>query len=161
MSVFKNTFSRALRVIPSDNADIPSFQDVTSGTNTSAVTNQLVNTSGDFINANVAVGDVVYNITDGTAATVVSVSSATVVVLNANIFAASEKNYIIYQESPQTGLGNPGCYLYVGAAGNVAVTTLGGDEIIFNAVPVGTVLPVQVSKLKSTGTTATLVNALW
>jgi hypothetical protein len=41
------------------------------------------------------------------------------------------------------------------------VTTLGGDEIIFNAVPVGTVLPVQVSKLKSTGTTATLVNALW
>jgi hypothetical protein len=161
MSVFKNTFSRALRVIPSDNADIPSFQDVTSGTNTSAVTNQLVNTSGNFINTNVAVGDVVYNITDGTAATVVSVSSATVVVLNANIFAASGKNYIIYQESPQTGLGNPGCYLYVGGAGNVAVTTLGGDEVTFNAVPVGTVLPVQVSKLKSTGTTATLVNALW
>jgi hypothetical protein len=161
MSVFKTTFSRALRVIPSDNADIPSFQDVTSGTNTSAVTNQLVNTSGDFINANVAVGDVVYNITDGTAATVVSVSSATVVVLNADIFSASEKNYIIYQESPQTGLGNPGCYLYVGGAGNVAVTTLGGDEVTFNAVPIGTVLPVQVSKLKSTGTTATLVNALW
>lgn len=163
MSVFKTTFSRALRVIPTDNADIPTPQVVTSGTNTSAVTNQLVNTSGDFVNANVAVGDVVYNITDGTAATVVSVSSATVVVLNANIFAASGKSYVIYQESPQSGLGNTGCFLFIGGAGNVAVTTIGGDEVTFNAVPVGTVLPVQVSKVKSSGsgTTATLINALW
>lgn len=161
MSVFKTTFSRALRVIPSDNAVIPSVQQVATGTNTSFVTNQLVNSAGNFVNLKVSVGDVVYNITDGTAATVVSVSSATVVVLNANIFTAISKTYIIYQQSAQTGFGNNGCFLFIGGAGNVAVTTIGGDDVIFNATPIGTVLPVQVLTLKATGTTATLINALW
>lgn len=161
MSVFKTTFTRALRVIPSDNAVVPSPQTVCSGTNTSAVTNQLVNSAGDFVNLNVAVGDVVYNTTDGTAATVVSVSSATVIVLNANIFTATAKTYVIYQQSAQTSYGNNGCYLFIGGAGNVAVTTIGGDDVIFNATPIGTVLPVQVLTVKSTGTTATLINALW
>jgi hypothetical protein len=163
MSVFKTTFTRALRVIPTDNAIVPSPQPVTSGTNTSAVANQLVNSAGDFVNTNVAVGDVVYNTTDGTAATVVSVSSATVVVLNADIFTATSKAYVIYQASPQTGSGNPGCFLYVGGAGNVKVTTIGQDVVTFTAVPVGTVLPVQVIKVHASGsgTTATLINALW
>ena len=163
MSVFKTTFSRALAVIPTDNANVPFPAPVGSGTNTSAVANQLVNTSGNFINLNVKTGDIVYNTTDGTAATVVSVTSATVVVLNANIFAATAKTYAIYQESPQTGFGNAGCYIYVGGAGNVAVTTIGGDEVTFNAVPIGTVLPVQVIRVKNSGsgTTATLINALW
>jgi len=163
MSVFKTTFTRALRVIPTDNAVIPSIQDISTGTNTSVVANQLVNSAGNFINLNVAVGDVVYNTTDGTAATVVSVTSATEVVLNANIFAATGKTYVIYQQSAQTGSGNTGCFLFVGGAGNVAVTTIGGDEVTFNAVPVGTILPVQVLRVKSSasGTTATLINALW
>jgi hypothetical protein len=84
-----------------------------------------------------------------------------VIVLNADIFAAAEKVYTIYQASPQTTIGNTGCNLYIGGAGNVKVTTIGGDIITFTAVPVGSVLPVQVIKLHSTGTTATLVNALW
>jgi len=163
MSVFKTTFSRALRVIPTDNSNVPYPAIVGSGTNTSAVANQLVNTSGNFINLNVKTGDIVYNTTDGTAATVVSVTSATVIVLNADIFGASGKAYTIYQASSQTTIGNTGCFLFIGGAGNVAVTTIGGDEITFNAVPVGTVLPVQVLKVKSSGsgTTATLINALW
>ena len=163
MSVFKTTFTRALRVIPTDNAVVPSPQTISTGTNTSAVANQLVNSAGNFVNLNVAVGDVVYNTTDGTAATVVSVSSATVVVLNADIFAATGKTYVIYQQSAQTSYGNHGCYLFIGGAGNVAVTTIGGDDVTFNAVPIGTVLPVQVLKVKSSGsgTTATLINALW
>jgi len=163
MSVFKTTFSRALRVIPTDNSNVPYPAIVGSGTNTSAVANQLVNTSGNFINLNVKTGDIVYNTTDGTAATVVSVTSATVIVLNADIFGASGKAYTIYQASSQTTIGNTGCFLFIGGAGNVAVTTIGGDDITFNAVPVGTVLPVQVLKVKSSGsgTTATLINALW
>jgi len=56
---------------------------------------------------------------------------------------------------------NNGCFLFIGGAGNVAVTTIGGDDVTFNAVPVGTILAVQVLKVKSTGTTATLINALW
>jgi len=161
MSVFKSQFSRALAVIKSDNANIPFPAEVKSGTNTSAVTDQLVDSAGDFINAGVKTGDIVYNTTDGLAATVVSVTSATVIVLNADIFAASAKAYIIYQASPQTTIGNQGCNLYIGGAGNVKVTTIGGDILTFTAPTVGQVLPVQVIKLHSTGTSATLVNALW
>jgi len=161
MSVFKSQFSRALAVIKSDNANIPFPAEVKSGTNTSAVTDQLVDSAGDFINAGVKTGDIVYNTTDGLAATVVSVTSATVIVLNADIFAASAKAYTIYQASPQTTIGNQGCNLYIGGAGNVKVTTIGGDIVTFTAPTVGQVLPVQVIKLHSTGTSATLVNALW
>ena len=161
MSVFKSQFSRALAVIKSDNANIPFPAEVKSGTNTSSVTDQLVDSAGDFINAGVKTGDIVYNTTDGLAATVVSVTSATVIVLNADIFAASSKAYTIYQASPQTTIGNQGCNLYIGGAGNVKVTTIGGDIVTFTAPTLGQVLPVQVIKLHSTGTSATLINALW
>ena len=161
MSVFKTTFSRALSVIPSDNAVIPSPYLIHTGVNTSVVTNKLITITGDFIFDNVAVGDVVYNISSSTAATVVTVDSQTQITLNANIFTTGGQTFRIYQQSIQTGIGNTGAFLYVGGAGNVAVTTIGGDDVIFNAVPIGTVLPVQVLKIKSTGTTATLINALW
>jgi hypothetical protein len=161
MSVFKSQFSRALEVIRSDNADIPFPNEIKSGTNTSAVTNQLVDSTGNFINLNVKTGDIVYNITDQTAATVVSVTSATVIVLNANIFAATAKSYIIYEASSQSTIGNRGCNLYIGGAGNVRVTTIGGDIVTFTATPVGQVLPVQVIKVHLAGTSATLIDALW
>lgn len=161
MSVFKTQFSRALAVIPTDNALVPFPAVVGSGTNTSAVANQLVNSAGNFVALNVATGDVVYNLTDSTAATVVSVTSATVVVLNADIFLASGKSYTIFQMSPQTSNGNTGCNLFVGGAGAVKVLTLGQDTITFSGVPIGTTLPIQVVKVFATGTTATLINALW
>jgi len=163
MSVFKSQFSRALAVIPTDNANVPYPATISTGTNTSVVANQLVNTTGNFVSLGVKTGDIVYNTTDGSAATVVSVTSATVLVLNADIFAATEKIYVVYQASPQSSNGNPGCNLYVGGAGNVTVTTIGQDIVTFTAVPLGTVLPVQVLKVHSvgSGTTATLINALW
>jgi hypothetical protein len=161
MSVFKSQFSRALEVIRSDNADIPFPADNSTGTNTSVVASSLVASAATFVTNNVATGDIVYNITDGTAATVVSVTSQTTLVLNANIFTATAKTFVVYTASPQTSIGNTGCNLYIGGAGNVRVTTIGGDIVTFTAVPVGSVLPVQVIKLHSTGTTATLVDALW
>lgn len=163
MSVFKSQFSRALAVIPTDNANVPYPATISTGTNTSVVANQLVNTTGNFVSLGVKTGDIVYNTTDGSAATVVSVTSATVLVLNADIFAATAKVYTLYQASPQSSNGNPGCNLYIGGAGNVTVTTIGQDIVTFTAVPLGTVLPVQVLKVHSvgSGTTATLINALW
>jgi len=163
MSVFKSQFSRALAVIPTDNANVPYPATISTGTNTSVVANQLVNTTGNFVSLGVKTGDIVYNTTDGSAATVVSVTSATVLVLNADIFGATAKVYTLYQASPQSSNGNPGCNLYIGGAGNVTVTTIGQDIVTFTAVPLGTVLPVQVLKVHSvgSGTTATLINALW
>lgn len=160
MSVFKTTFSRALRIIPSDNAVIPSPSLIHTGANTGVATNKLISIAADFIFDNIKTGDVVYDISAGTAATVVSVDSETQITLNANIFTTGGQSFKIYQQSPQTGIGNQGCFLYVGGAGNVTVTTIGGDDVTFNAVPVGTILYVQTLAVKAS-TTATLINALW
>jgi hypothetical protein len=52
--------------------------------------------------------------------------------------------------------------LYVGGAGDVAVSMAADDSsVTFSSVPAGTILPVRVKKVLSTGTTATLVVALW
>lgn len=161
MSVFKTTFTRALRAHPSDNANIAYPSVAESGTNTTATASKLIDSAATFITQNVKTGDVVHNDTDGTAATVVTVDSQTQLTLNANIFTATGKVYVVYAESSQSGMGNPGCFLYVGGAGNVSVITIGGDQITFNGIPAGTTLPIQVLKLRATGTTATLINALW
>ena len=50
--------------------------------------------------------------------------------------------------------------LYVGGAGDVAVTTVNGNVVTFSAVPAGTILPILVTKVMSTNTTATLLLAL-
>jgi hypothetical protein len=161
MSVFKNQFTRALRAHPSDNADIAYPNQIAGGTNTTATANKLINSAATFITNNVRTGDVVHNDTAGTAATVVSVDSETELTLNANIFPSTAQAYAVYAMSPQSSIGNPGCSLYVGGTGNVSVITIGGDQITFNGVPAGTTLPIQVRRLRATGTTATLVNGLW
>ena len=45
--------------------------------------------------------------------------------------------------------------IYVGGAGNVKVTTIGGDTVTFSGVLAGSVLPVRVKRVFSTDTTAT------
>ena len=161
MSVFKTTFSRALRAHPSDNANIAFPTVAESGTNTTATAFKLIDSAATFVTQNVKTGDVVHNDTDGTAATVLTVDSETELTLNANIFTATSKAYVVYAESPQSGIGNQGCFLYVGGTGNVSVVTIGGDIVTFAGVPAGTTLPIQVLKLRATNTSATLINALW
>lgn len=161
MSVQKIQANRALKVIPSDNCVIPMPYVTEAGRNTSVVANQLVDSSGTFVTLGVNVGDVVYNTTDGTAATVVNVINETSMTLNANIFLAINKDYIIYQASPQSGLVNPGCVLYIGGAGNVNLTTTGNDIITFVGFNTGQFVPVQALKVAATGTTATNIIALW
>lgn len=45
--------------------------------------------------------------------------------------------------------------VYVGGAGNVAVTTFNGENVTFVGLPAGSVIPVTVTRVWSTGTTAT------
>jgi hypothetical protein len=45
--------------------------------------------------------------------------------------------------------------IWVGTAGNVKVTTAQGTDVVFTSVPGGTVLPVQVARVWTTGTSAT------
>jgi hypothetical protein len=51
--------------------------------------------------------------------------------------------------------------LYIGAAGNVVVDMAYGTTITFVGVQAGTVLPVQVTRIYATGTTATSIVALY
>lgn len=45
--------------------------------------------------------------------------------------------------------------LFVGGSGNVTVITAYGTTVLFTGVTAGTVIPVEVSQVKATGTTAT------
>jgi hypothetical protein len=51
--------------------------------------------------------------------------------------------------------------LWVGGVGNVKVDLADGSTVTFTAVQAGTLLPVQVTKVYKTGTTATAMVFLW
>lgn len=159
MANLKQNTSVALAVLPSDNANIPYPSQATSGTNTSASSDKLIDSGATFITDNVMINDIVYNTTDSSAATVVSVDSETQLTLNANIFTAGSKDYVVYD----TQSINNGCLLWVGGAGTVKVVTAGGQTVTITA-PIGILggtAPLNVTKVFSTGTSATLMVALF
>ena len=51
--------------------------------------------------------------------------------------------------------------IFVGGAGNVKVTTAQGSAVTFSGLNAGTVLPVRVRRVWATGTTATLLTAVF
>ena len=51
--------------------------------------------------------------------------------------------------------------LWVGGAGDVKVTTVGGDTVILVGVTAGSLLPIRVSRVHSTSTTATSMVGLY
>lgn len=51
--------------------------------------------------------------------------------------------------------------LYVGGTGNITAVMKDGQTVLFSAIPVGTILPIRVSRVNATATTATLIVALW
>ncbi|MEM6382425.1 MAG: hypothetical protein AAF739_07115 [Pseudomonadota bacterium] len=44
--------------------------------------------------------------------------------------------------------------VYVGSGGDIAVTTKAGTSVVLTAVPSGTILPIRLSAVSATGTTA-------
>lgn len=50
--------------------------------------------------------------------------------------------------------------LYVGVSGDIKVTMVDGQDVVFENVPVG-IFPIQALKVWSTGTTATGIRALY
>jgi hypothetical protein len=51
--------------------------------------------------------------------------------------------------------------VFVGGTGDLAVTLLGGDTVTLRGVPGGTLVPLRVSRLLASGTTATDIVGLW
>jgi hypothetical protein len=50
---------------------------------------------------------------------------------------------------------------YIGGAGNLTVMMVEGMTVTFTAIPVGTQLRIRASRVMATGTTATLIIAMW
>ena len=62
--------------------------------------------------------------------------------------------------SDTTDLANATTAIYVGGTGNIQVTMLGGETVIFSNVPVGW-QPIRVTRIWATNTTATTIVACW
>ena len=156
MAYQKLQTERANLVVPSDTIDIPDpgFA-LASSTDTAGTSSKLTDTSQNFNTLNVKVGDIIHNTTDNTVATVTAIDSDTVLSISANIMANSEA-YTIFSVPDKASA----CVLYVGTAGDATVITSGGDEVKFTGLPAGTFVPVQVTRVKSTGTTASTILAL-
>ena len=173
MSVFQTTFSRALKVIPSDFCEIPSPNLLIQSSNTNydgGTPEVLFDNSLKFFKSAasestasqnnvqylVNVGDVVYCYDTGLAGTIVEVISDTKLLLNVDIFLGSTGlKYFIYQQGAQTGLGNRGAFIYLGGTqntGDLDVTTLGGERIVIGKIS-KPFFPIQVTQVWAKDTT--------
>ena len=156
---YKLQAGAAIKVNPDDEVPIPNAaNEIVSGSATSTVANQLVDTTKDFEALKISVGDIVYNTIDGNAAYVLRVSSPTTLSLSANIMASTETYDLYTQQNAQP---NNGCVLYVGTGGDLVVTTVSGHKVTLKAVPTGTFVPVNVKRVEKTDTTADDIVALW
>ena len=114
----------------------------------------------------VEVGDIVYNTTANTAATVTAVTSTTTLALSANIFTVGTEAYSIFKATQNGGIANEGCLLAIGH--NVVntlctqrVITAGGDDVTITAMS-GSFLPVQVVRVFTGATSASgTMLAIW
>jgi len=146
---------RAWSVNKSDNTDIPNIGiEGPSGTTTSAATKQLIDSNANFTAETVQTGMIVVNTTDGTQTTVLSIENTTTLNVTEDIMANAEA-YQLYDGNQE------GAVLFIGTAGNLKVTTAGGDEITFQGINTGTFFPVNVVKVFATGTSADNIIALW
>lgn len=50
--------------------------------------------------------------------------------------------------------------IYVGGAGNITIQQAAGTSVLFTAVPVGSILPVNCVRVMATGTSATALVGL-
>tara|TARA_R100000278_G_scaffold121483_1_gene105560 strand:+ start:1084 stop:1566 length:483 start_codon:yes stop_codon:yes gene_type:complete len=151
---------RALKVLPSNTVDIPNPAMLAiSSTTTGTSAGKLVDSTQNFTTKGIKEGDIVYNTSAGTSMEVTAVDSATQLSVSGTV--ASAANYEIYASVDTP---NNGCVLYVGTAGDLLVTTAGGDTVEFIGVLAGSFIPVQVTRVfrtGQTGTAATQILALW
>ena len=154
MSNQKLQVSRAANVIPSDDVNIPFPNPAIAGANSSVSAFKLIDATVDFFALGVKPGDTVLNVSTGKYCLVEKIDNANRLSVSLDIFVATPNSYAIYQ-----GV-NEGCVLYVGGAGDIVVTTAGGDTVTFFQVNAGQFLPVQAVRV-GTDTTATKILALW
>lgn len=174
MSYLKQATSRAKAITPSDSKDItPAYCVEASGAGATVNDSAGVIDDVTLAGADVGFGYIVaptVTISDGVGVGCIleaqldsngSISSITIVDGGSGYTAASCVVTISGGEFPTS---QP-CIIYVGGAGNVRVKTAGGDIVTFSGVTAGSILggasPINVVRVYSTSTTATLMTALW
>jgi hypothetical protein len=60
-----------------------------------------------------------------------------------------------------SGISNVTRALYVGGTEDLRVRMLGGETVTFANIPSGTLMPLRVTRVFATGTTATAILGLW
>lgn len=80
--------------------------------------------------------------------------------LNAQLIVPSDTTNITLSGGNVSST-NTGACIYVGTGGNIRVTMIGGQGVIFYNVPNGSFLPIQVLKVWQTDTNASDMLALY
>lgn len=112
----------------------------------------LVDSSATYITDGVTPGDLVVNTTDiPNASRVVSITSETQITVQTTGKFTSGDFIEIWTQSTEPAV------LYVGGAGTIVATTMGGDNITLNGVTAGSFLPIQVKGVSSTSTATGII----
>jgi len=69
-------------------------------------------------------------------------------------------NAVVVTPHDSTDLGTRSRFIYVGGTGHLSVE-MNGSTVLFSAIPVGTILPIRVTRVNNTGTTATLIVSMF
>lgn len=175
----KNQPIKAIDVVPSDTINIPQPGSYATGTNAQIGSGtSILDLTANFLGVSnpgntgvsnkVAVGDVVYVTAAGavTAETVVSVNSNTQLTVSGSV-SGTPATYAIYKSNggaqTQPVAGHEGYSLYVGGAGNgnlSVVPASSTDTVVLKGVAAGAFIPLQVTRVNSTGTTVAKILAL-
>ena len=70
-------------------------------------------------------------------------------------------NAVLVTPSDSTDLTYVSRAVYVGTTGNMKVTMQDSGTVLFTGIPAGTTLPIRVTRIWSTTTTASTILALW
>ena len=147
----------AIAVIPADNINIPNASNRVA-TGTTDGTTGLTNTGATFDDFSVSIGDIVYDTSNSVAARVTAIAPTVLTLDDGNGVAvnlATGADYSIYKDT------NTACVLYVGVAGNLNVDMCNNGATILFTSALNGYHPIQVNRVRATGTTATNIVALW
>ena len=151
--------TRAIQIIPTDDLLLPGGPGsrLAFGETTAVLADSLQDdvASVDFRTI-IKAGDTVYNLSTGSGARVIGVPETRVLTLSDDIFTAVGDIYIV-----GSVVKGSGAALWVGTGGSISGKTAGGDDIVLDNVPDGSLLPILMSVINQTGTTATGIYGLW
>ena len=151
--------TRAIQIIPTDDLLLPGGPGsrLAFGETTAVLADSLQDdvASVDFRTI-IKAGDTVYNLSTGSGARVIGVPETRVLTLSDDIFTAVGDIYIV-----GSVVKGSGAALWIGTGGSISGKTAGGDDIVLDNIPDGSLLPILMSVINEAGTTATGIYGLW